>query len=58
MAYAAVDEDGDEYLYAYCPYRGRDVWRADEGCVQIPRGSIEKLTGRILTWEDEPVELK
>lgn len=24
----------------------------------LPKGSIQKLIGRSLTWEDEPVELK
>lgn len=26
--------------------------------VVLPKGSIKKLIGRDLTWEDEPVELK
>lgn len=26
--------------------------------VNLPKGSIKKLIGRELTWEDEPVELK
>ena len=26
--------------------------------VSLPKGSIKKLIGRELTWEDEPVELK
>lgn len=26
--------------------------------IEIPKGSIEKLIGRNLTWEDEPVEIK
>ena len=25
--------------------------------IELPRGSIEKLIGRKLTWEDEPVEI-
>lgn len=29
-----------------------------EGCIVLPKGSIKKLIGRELTWEDEPVELK
>jgi hypothetical protein len=24
--------------------------------VTLPKGTIEKLTGKILTWEDEPLE--
>ena len=26
--------------------------------VSLPKGSIKKLIGRYLTWQDEPVELK
>lgn len=26
--------------------------------IRLPKGSIRKLIGRELTWEDEPVELK
>lgn len=26
--------------------------------VSLPKGSIKKLIGRELSWEDEPVELK
>lgn len=29
-----------------------------EGCIILPKGTIEKLIGRKLTWKDEPVELK
>lgn len=28
-----------------------------EGCIILPKGSIEKLIGRKLTWKDEFVEL-
>ena len=27
------------------------------GAIQLPKGTIKKLLGRELTWEDEPVEL-
>lgn len=34
----------------------------DEGLrdvsIELPKGSIKKLIGRELTWDDEPVELK
>jgi hypothetical protein len=29
-----------------------------EMSIELPKGSIKKLIGRDLTWEDEPVELK
>lgn len=68
MAWVAVDQDGSEVIYESCPnrYKGRNgkcdgYFGADyEGAefFDIPQGSIEKLIGRKLTWEDEPVELK
>ncbi len=63
MAYVAVDEDGTEAVYSEKPYRfANNQWDydidADVVCVELPKGSIEKLIGRKLTWEDEPVELK
>ena len=29
-----------------------------EECIDLPKGSIKKLIGRELSWQDEPVELK
>lgn len=31
---------------------------AEDYSIVLPKGSIEKLIGRTLTWEDEPVELE
>ena len=60
MAWVAVDKDGSEWVYNDEPIKDRDsnvylepFW----GSVELPSGSIEKLIGRKLTWEDEPVEL-
>jgi len=45
-------------------HKWASMWSLDdndvfpEGCIILPRGSIKKLIGRTLTWEDEPVELK
>lgn len=61
MAYAAVDKDGSEYIYEEEPKRVKLMWAKieyDNECVELPKGSIERLIGYELTWEDEPVELK
>jgi len=62
MAYVAVDSGGDEYIYSSKPIRNREyqVWGIvfDSQNIELVKGSIEKLIGRKLTWEDEPVELK
>lgn len=67
MAWVAVDYENNEFIYDYHPidlrYKRNGVfhqtWFPDEESVEIklPKGSIEKLIGRKLTWEDEPVEL-
>ena len=61
MAWVAVDKDGGECVYQFHPKRSGEtfiplykysMWLA------LPKGSIKKLIGRDLTWQDEPVKLK
>lgn len=61
MAWLAVDKSGDELIFQfhpkktetqYLPLYPYSMW------LTLPKGSIEKLIGRKLTWKDEPVELK
>lgn len=39
-----------------------DIWDFEDNFripkIKLPKGSIKKLIGKELTWEDEPVELK
>jgi len=60
MAFVAVDKDGSEYVYSNRPYRRNDEdwWSSRNDFVPLPKGTIEKLIGRHLTWKDDPVELK
>lgn len=62
MAWVAVDKDGTEYIFLDKPERlsvnWQDLMYGFYTDIQIPRGSIKKLIGRDLTWEDNPVELK
>lgn len=58
----AVDEDGEELLFSEKPVRSfhtdQVFWvpGSDWGKIlPIPTGTIEKLIGRKLTWEDEAV---
>ena len=71
MAWVAVDED--ELIFENEPFRmdgmwypkffekGKDISRIGVDTfsffVKLPDGSIEKLIGKKLTWNDEPVEL-
>ena len=61
MAWVAVDDSGEEYIYGEKPERDPfyKFWRDGEIEIQfeLPEGSIKKLIGKNLTWEDEPKEL-
>lgn len=69
MAWVAVDKNEKEHVYQSLPIRLIDdepfgnQWMLSSTSlvthwVELPKGSIEKLIGKKLTWEDEPVELK
>lgn len=69
MAWLAVDRDGSEWIYGGGrPYRGYETFffvanigsigSIGRASVELPKGTIEKLIGRELSWDDEPVELK
>ena len=66
MAWLAVDGiSGQEIIFEEKPtrhqsklcwgYRYADNYNPE---VSLPEGSIKKLIGRTLTWDDEPFELK
>lgn len=67
----AVNKDGTEYIFEGEPERSptwedsenRTYWGcyddySNRGYIELPKGSIEKLLGRKLTWDDKPVEFK
>jgi hypothetical protein len=62
MVYFFVDKDGTEGCASERPYRDREIWTGYEdlyfACVivPLPKGTIEKVIGRVLTWDDEPFE--
>lgn len=49
--------DDSKYTHWISPY-----YNPDEGCedisIELPKGTIKKLIGRELTFEENPVELK
>lgn len=68
MAWVAVHKNGEESIFDRKPKRtitnnywideqflGEGYYDSD---ISLPKGSIKKLIGKDLTWQDEPVELK
>ena len=66
MAWLAVDKTGDETIFERKPIMNHyGLWLPNTTCddyedsdwIILPQGSIKKLIGRDLTWEDEPVQI-
>lgn len=67
MVYLAVDKNGIEAIYNVKPIRGTSRLKANtemwtlpnisDHYILLPKGSIKKLIGKDLTWDDEPVEI-
>lgn len=61
MIYLAVDKALNEFIFETCPFREDTYWMQGNGScneLELPKGSIKKLIGRELTWEDDPVKLE
>lgn len=65
MAQVAVDEFEDECILDPKPSKNKKDkdWKGYWndfyiGKIRLPKGTIKKLIGRNLTYDDEPVELK
>jgi len=64
MSWIAVDDGGSESIFPVKPDRRSYCWAVyDEEIqttyygVEVPVGTAEKLTGRPMTWDDDPREL-
>lgn len=58
MAHFVVDKFGSEYVYEMAPKRTQDGhWThiPDTHFVELPKGSIKRLTGKTMKYEDEPI---
>ena len=56
MPWLAVDKIGEELISRTEPFRVGDYW-IGYSIFHLPKGSIKKLIGRELSFNDEPVEL-
>lgn len=57
MAFVAVNRNDSETIFNSEPFRTEKYWGSNDDYVDLPTGSIEKLIGRKLTWDDSPVEI-
>ena len=65
FAYLAVDPNGNELIFSEPPCRidehstcGWFCSSNSSQCVFVPRGTIKKITGETITWNDEPIKLE
>lgn len=62
MAWVCCNKDGSECITKSEPYRlvaiSFGIFTCTGGCIKLPHGSIKKLIGRNLGWDDEPVKLE
>lgn len=62
MAWVAVHKNGSEYISENIPDKCGVWWfsmKDDEDVgIELPKGTIKKLIGRELTFDDNPEELK
>ncbi len=64
MAWLSVDLEGNEFISSIKPEKiyGRIAININKHpfreLIYISKGSIKKLIGRELSWDDSPVELK
>ena len=63
MAWVAVSKQGKEFISISKPIRATDEdnyhgWKDTFVEISLCSGSIKKLIGRELSWNDEPVELQ
>lgn len=60
--YLAVDKDGQELKSTsqITRHLALEIWieKVKHSAEYLEQGTIEKLTGKKLTWEDEPIEYK
>jgi len=59
IVYLAVDKDGEESIHTGVPVRkAEQYWDSygNEDFIYMPRGTIKKLTGKDITWENDYIE--
>lgn len=72
IIFLAVNKNGDEVILDNTPARQGEIWTDERSAhddeyfsvedhnsaIVLPKGTIRRLTGRDLKWEDDPISLK
>lgn len=72
IIFLAVNKNGDEVIFDNLPTRQGEIWTDERSAhdeeyfsvedhnsaIVLPKGTIHKLTGKYLTWENDPISLK
>jgi len=58
MAYLAVDKNGSEYIYSELPKKNETNYHSQYDYVELPKGTIKKIIGKEMTFDNEPYHLE
>lgn len=72
IVFLAVNKNGDEVILDNFPVRQGEIWTDERSAhddeyfsvedhnsaIVLPKGTIHRLTGSYLTWENDPISLK
>lgn len=59
MAWLAIEADGTEFVFAQKPEYliSLDCWWDEHDKIEVPSGTIKKITGKEITVNEAPVEI-
>ena len=57
MAWIARDKNERLYIYSSRPERNFDEWMVYWDAVELPSDADEKLIGKHIDWDNEPVKI-
>lgn len=60
MAYVGIDKEGYELLFEMQPREWEGIYYEEPGsqCIVLPRGTIQRILGRTITYKDSYIDLE
>lgn len=59
MTYLVIDVAGGEHICSKKPLKNGNYWCShDAKWFDLPKGTIKKLTGKEVSFKDEPIKLE